>query len=36
MNYKGTTVISLGSFVGKPVFFSVNLKTREVRKIDLG
>jgi len=34
MNYKGTTIISLGSFVGNPIFWSVNLKTREAKKID--
>lgn len=34
MNYKGTTIISLGSFVGEPVFWSVNLRTRETTKID--
>jgi len=34
MNYKGTTIISLGSFVGNPVFWSVNLRTREAKKID--
>lgn len=35
LNYKGTTLISLGSFVTQPVFWSVNLKTRETIKIDL-
>lgn len=34
-NYKGTTFISLGSFVTEPVFYAVNLKTRESIKIDL-
>ena len=34
MNYKGTTIISLGSFVGEPIFWSVNLRTRETTKID--
>jgi DNA polymerase II small subunit len=35
MNYKGTTFISLGSFVKDPVFFAVNTRTRETIKIDL-
>lgn len=35
VNYKGTTIISLGSFVTQPIFWSVNLKTRETIKIDL-
>jgi len=35
LNYKGTTIITLGSFVKQPVFWSVNLKTRETTKIDL-
>lgn len=35
LNYKGTTIITLGSFVGQPVFWSVNLRTRETTKIDL-
>lgn len=35
VNYKGATIISLGSFVTKPVFFAVNLRTRENIKIDL-
>lgn len=35
MNYKGATIISLGSFLSKPVFWGVNLKTRESIKIDL-
>lgn len=35
INYKGVTVISLGSFTKNPVFWSVNLKTRESIKIDL-
>ncbi len=35
MNYKGTTLISLGSFVTQPIFWSVNLRTRETIKIDL-
>lgn len=34
-NYKGATVISLGSFVTQPIFWSVNLRTRETIKIDL-
>lgn len=35
MNYKGATIISLGSFLSKPVFWGLNLKTRESIKIDL-
>jgi len=35
MNYKGVTLISLGSFVSQPIFWAVNLKTRETIKIDL-
>ena len=35
INYKGVTIISLGSFVTQPIFWAVNLKTRESIKIDL-
>jgi DNA polymerase II small subunit/DNA polymerase delta subunit B len=35
LNYKGATIISLGSFVTKPIFWLVNLKTRETIKVDL-
>ncbi len=35
LNYKGVTIVSLGSFLTKPIFWSVNLKTRESIKIDL-
>lgn len=35
LNYKGITLISLGSFVTQPIFWAVNLKTRENIKIDL-
>ncbi len=35
MNYKGVTLISLGSFIENPIFWGVNLKTRENIKIDL-
>jgi DNA polymerase II small subunit/DNA polymerase delta subunit B len=34
MNYKGTTIMTLGSFVGQPIFWMVNLRTRETVKID--
>lgn len=34
LNYKGITVISNGSFITKPVFWLVNLKTRETFKLD--
>lgn len=35
LNYKGATMISLGSFVTQPIFWLVNLKTRETIKVDL-
>lgn len=35
LNYKGVTLISLGSFITQPIFWSINLKTRETIKIDL-
>jgi DNA polymerase II small subunit/DNA polymerase delta subunit B len=34
VNYKGTTIISNGSFITKPIFWQVNLKTRETIKVD--
>lgn len=34
INYKGVTIISNGSFITSPVFWKVNLKTRETIKID--
>jgi len=34
MNYKGTTIISNGSFVTEPIFWLINLKTRETFKLD--
>lgn len=34
-NYKGTNVISIGSFSGTPTFFAIDLKTRDVNKVDL-
>jgi DNA polymerase II small subunit/DNA polymerase delta subunit B len=34
LNYKGTTIISNGSFITQPIFWMVNLKTRESLKID--
>ncbi|MEM7818820.1 MAG: hypothetical protein QW403_01585 [Candidatus Aenigmatarchaeota archaeon] len=34
LNYKGTTILTTGSFLTKPVFWLVNLKTRETIKID--
>lgn len=34
INYKGITIISNGSFVTKPIFWLINLKTRENIKID--
>ncbi|MCS7106045.1 MAG: hypothetical protein NZ942_01890 [Candidatus Aenigmarchaeota archaeon] len=33
-NYKGTTIITTGSFLTNPTFWLVNLKTRETIKID--
>lgn len=33
LNYKGTTIISNGSFISDPTFFSINLKTREINKL---
>lgn len=34
LNYKGITIISNGSFITKPIFWLVNLKTRETLKLD--
>lgn len=34
LNYKGTTLITTGSFLKEPVFWLLNLKTREVIKLD--
>lgn len=34
LNYKGTTIISNGSFITQPIFWIVNLNTRETFKLD--
>jgi len=34
LNYKGTTILSTGSFITKPIFWLINLKTRETIKLD--
>ncbi|MEM7818993.1 MAG: hypothetical protein QW403_02510 [Candidatus Aenigmatarchaeota archaeon] len=34
LNYKGTTILTTGSFLTEPTFWLVNLKTRETIKID--
>lgn len=34
MNYKGTTIITNGSFTSQPIFWLINLMTREVNKVD--
>lgn len=34
LNYKGTTILSTGSFLTKPIFWLTNLKTRENIKLD--
>lgn len=34
INYKGTTIISNGSFINQPVYWMINLRTRETIKID--
>lgn len=34
INYKGITIISNGSFITKPIFWLINLKTRETFKLD--
>jgi len=33
-NYKGTTAVSIGSFVSQPIFWLMDLRTRETFKID--
>ena len=33
-NYKGVTIISTGSLIGEPVFWAMDLKTREINKLD--
>jgi len=34
LNYKGITVLTTGSFLTQPIFWSINLQTRETLKID--
>jgi len=34
LNYKGTSILSLGSFTQQPVFWLTNLRTREIIKLD--
>jgi len=34
LNYKNTTIISCGNFIENPVFWMINLRTREIFKID--
>ncbi|MDI6798444.1 MAG: hypothetical protein QMD12_00360 [Candidatus Aenigmarchaeota archaeon] len=34
MNYKGTTIITTGSFVSEPIFWLINLRTREIIKLN--
>jgi len=34
INYKGVTILSTGSFSSSPIFWLVNLKTRELFKLD--
>jgi len=34
LNYKGTTIISSGSFLTQPLFWVINLRTRETFKLD--
>jgi len=34
LNYKGTTILTTGSFISDPIFWLVNLKTREIIKLD--
>jgi len=31
-NYKGTTILSTGSFISQPIFWLINLRTREIFK----
>ena len=33
-NYKGTTIISTGSFLSEPIFWLIKFKTRETIKVD--
>jgi DNA polymerase II small subunit/DNA polymerase delta subunit B len=33
-NYKGTTIVSNGSFISEPIYWLINLRTREIIKID--
>ena len=35
VNYKGTTIISTGSFLTQPIYWIINLKNREILKLDL-
>jgi DNA polymerase II small subunit/DNA polymerase delta subunit B len=34
INYKGTTIASNGSFLSEPIYWLINLKTREIIKMD--
>jgi len=34
LNYKGTSILSLGSFTQQPIFWLVNLKSREIIKLN--
>jgi DNA polymerase II small subunit/DNA polymerase delta subunit B len=34
INYKGITILTTGSFVSQPIFWLMNLRTREILKID--
>jgi hypothetical protein len=34
LNYKGTTILTTGSFITEPVYWLTNLRTRETIKID--
>ncbi len=34
-NYKGTTILSTGSFLTQPIYWIINLKNREILKLDL-
>lgn len=33
-NYKGMTILTTGSFISQPIFWLINLRTREIFKID--
>ena len=33
-NYKGTTILTTGSFISQPIFWLINLRTREIFKKD--